>query len=1414
MAGSEGGSKAASSAGSAGSGEKANADQQKSAANKQSMLSNFARVQYTFWSMILTHSTMFDWVAYPAFLIGDFEFTSIYFMPLMQVGYGIPQQIVIPMNYRGLSSSDEMTVLAVGIICLLIALIPIALTLLLKYQSEGTKTFRFFLSLFRIISLVYAPAGFLPLFGNMLSGFDCNTGIPCTISDRIPSIIVSSIGVVTVTLTSLYITLLFFDSNPTKKDPWNLVNPRIDLLVIVFKALLMIIVVFAQDSSFELRAFAGAIFPLILFILHNYYFPHYNIYITQIRCGIYFGTFFVGIMAMINGAIPAFSSSSGSSVGVILLAIVFCLSAPAGYYLTGRNFETLQTKLLDEIKKRKPESYKKGVWTDDMTIFKNWVQVDIAARFATGHLFGRRAPRREHFKEVICIFRRGLSEYPNNSYIIASYAQFVGKYISDSEHSLRTANKIDIQRLYPDTQLQIFMILESQEKQKELEFLEVDLNLDLATRSEYSRIIFDTKLNHYLTLHYSRQLWTTVLSRSYSPEKVENFAEQLQIAINRTEQGYLKLISKFPTSSRVRRYYSYFCLWSLNNDAKAHRLIQEADYRDRQKRELALRSQQHSTASHSGARTAFMGSLPVPKHTNSSSTAKITTEESREKVNKRLRQKLLSRNSGDIKQLLLATTIIGVIAAAVLIAAHIVVGNLLTSVHNSYKYFNYSYDRDTSNTLLWRRVRQLQTAYNNNDTVKFSALQAQLYSEMVLFQKNVRGMFTVTEANQMVPGGKRVYSDSWITYKRSYFPEYTTRVYQNGTLLDVLIMITNSAMVLTDMPIWLFNTSTLYYNNDYRMIADNWYYLQEHAYEVATAAYNDYYNSSRSQTVSLIYALTSIHIGVFAIFILVLDVVLVRRFRRKQGEMLEIFRVLPNAVKNEKLTALEETQQDDVLDFEQTFNSKLFMLTTNIKHRSFRNEYIAYSVVTIALAVLFAYLSITNVDFVTRQIAIDTSMYAMKTMDVRVLNHLQEILWNDTMTWGTEAEIRANIVEESSSLDETYTTFLFGDPTRSPPIPSADTYLQQDDLDSTITSCLAFNQSVCANRVFNTTLGYTPFLLNHGVVRLQDNLMTIFRKFAAAAAAGPFIPDETTLTLLDMVAEPDVTEGWQSRQNRVTQSTEDYIKNAEMINSLFLFCEVLTVIVGQFIVFTRMIWYFQFLDNCNVDLIVRLPRDIRKLPEFTRFLSEHLTKSVIHGSIINSYMVRWGLKSRGKKVEDDAEILKDLSRKSVAPGHNPVAVKQHLHDKLGKQNRRPTIMQSMLEAGAAIAHRASMIGARLSSAYDRDSDDAIQEEGQENVLNEILMGDADDDDLKGEKRNSLREALSGSIRSSSNLEAQLAHLGGGSTADMLNMLSASENSMAHSEGMDAMASSSAAAAFLAKLSNQPTEPDHIDDDDE
>jgi hypothetical protein len=73
--------------------------------------------------------------------------------------------------------------------------------------------------------------------------------------------------------------------------------------------------------------------------------------------------------------------------------------------LIGAIYWKLQTKIHKHIDSIAPKTFVNGDWVDDEQVFTSPHQVELAARFATHHMYGRKRPNPLHFEKIHMVFK-------------------------------------------------------------------------------------------------------------------------------------------------------------------------------------------------------------------------------------------------------------------------------------------------------------------------------------------------------------------------------------------------------------------------------------------------------------------------------------------------------------------------------------------------------------------------------------------------------------------------------------------------------------------------------------------------------------------------------------------------------------------------------------------------------------------------------------------------------------------------------------------------------------------------------------------------------------------------------------------------------------------------------------------------
>ena len=348
--------------------------------------------------------------------------------------------------------------------------------------------------------------------------------------------------------------------------------------------------------------------------------------------------------------------------------VVYIIGIIGGWHLTFQLYNRSQNYYKKKLENLAMEHYDNGKWTDDENVFKHWVFVEMTARYALDSLKGRKRPYSEDINNMRKIFERGLMEFPENSHLTVLFSLYTCNAFGKKPQSFSIMHRLEVSRLFMDSQIQCYMHLQLELKDKELSFLDSDATLDAAVANEYARIIQDTKLNHYIATLYARAMWRLVSDRAYDTSKLEKVSENMNRAVIKASDGYKRLIQKFPRSAALYRYYAHFSTHVLGDEDEAHQLNAQAQVLEVAKAE-ALAAAKKKT----GGAAATLTKPPVNPRTLSD----MTMTSNRAKESAKIRSKLLARNAGDIKLLFAATAIIGILSFGILIASHLLIGDVI-----------------------------------------------------------------------------------------------------------------------------------------------------------------------------------------------------------------------------------------------------------------------------------------------------------------------------------------------------------------------------------------------------------------------------------------------------------------------------------------------------------------------------------------------------------------------------------------------------------------------------------------------------------------------------------------------------------------------------------------------------------------
>ncbi|TPX35583.1 hypothetical protein SmJEL517_g02160 [Synchytrium microbalum] len=1252
-------------------------------------------------------------VEFVGLIIEDVQLFTFFICIDMQAIYWVPSWIATTVERVYENMAWQPFICIFGLCCATIVFSWINALIVAWGFIRGQHKFIMPIRFLRLIASVLPTMLFLPVVEVLIAPLICGdtwwhtteiapdalATISCNSTPRIILMIASVLFLVSLVCFCWVLNGAFVDINPTHKGPLAKVHGRADIIYSVLKTLVVCVWKLAPESCYLIKIATVALAALGIALSNLYWLPFYNPIINHIRVG---GTGAAAVCGLISFIAAAIYGQEGQTVGswyvFAALMATYPLSFIGGYMLSG----WYHNSLMSRVRAKLAEMHKTGADTQDLNdlVFRYAVNVEQVVRFATAHMDERkRQPDSSKLDELLLIFKRGLLEFPESALCRFSMANYL-YHLSDGTFGLMDRIR-KIEGLQPPSDLlfQVYFLRQMSTQGQEADFLGSNVKLDIASYAEFKKVNHEAKFQHHLALQWQREMWTLLKHPSHKTDELENIAINLHQTAKFANQAYLQLVTRFPKSKVLLRFYARFLLDITNESYKAATLLARADaIEDELNEEEAFQPEQYrqgdadsdeeveedSTGSGSIRSSSNLGNddvndeegdnlpeIPMigasddkqpnnvgiskPTYMKADFVAKIRSSqqtardqkpdmERRSEVSKdsstnsevrsyqrsqSLRAAILSRNMNGITIIVMTAFLIGITGLAVLIANYIVITDLLSSTSSALITLSALHIREDKTALCFRRARQLQDAHAAGNSALFATIQSTFFNDMMALRSAAQSAF-----DQLDPANTELYS-FWTTpvvpVNMSYFPAITTRVEVYHTLYEVINLFAQSGVDLATRPYTDSRWSNLSSDNSFRFIADNFFWIQKGAYDYSMndLFFNQYYDKSNTAVREII-GLTVTLIVTAAVAILVLDYRVVV-FRRKQREALGILSKIPRSAVAEMLQRLEESENEseDIMGQENLAQKARNIVAIhrgdqyNLQWRG-RFEYLSYLCLLIVLAVIFAVFNANGIYSIGQYFAMLDQFGDSATFPTRALSLINELQRQDWITWGNESNIRSNLVLDAGTDNyvQIWQNVLYGDTTRYPPSPVHNQYASDIQYAFEQLACLPTDQTICANRLFNTSLaGYSSTLVTSGLKNLMTSFMTELEGMVAAAAAGPFIPDADSYNLMNAAFDPDILDGFLRLKDLACTDAQAYFAVSAIRNDIIFAFEAILVCLGQVVVFLLMVHNLRNMEECIADLIVRLPLNVRNLPVVTNFLDkdEHQLpkKDTKDGSVSN-----------------------------------------------------------------------------------------------------------------------------------------------------------------------------------------------------
>ncbi|RKO93537.1 hypothetical protein BDK51DRAFT_30004 [Blyttiomyces helicus] len=409
---------------------------------------------------------------------------------------------------------------------------------------------------------------------------------------------------------------VYYDINPILKAPMNKAHGRVDLIQCALRTALIIIWAGSSDDDYILRYGATFAVPSAIVIATWAYFPHYALKLNQMRTALHGGAGTAGAIAFLWALIYNKTGIVGSNAVMITMLVAYLVSAVCTYIVTDARVTSNPSTQKGVIYRRihtsvgrQMERLMNGTLGETEIVFDNWQHVEIAARMATETLDSRhKKVELAKVEQMHKIFKVSFfsAELPNFlvSLLCACATRSIceldpfpihthGRVGSGETEPLIAIIRLQLQTsteepsqqlqrisdLNPavDVQFQAFYIDKKTHQNREADFLGSGVRLDVAGFAEFQKLEGYAKVNHYKALRLYQEMWTLLYQETNRIQEVKEIACVLYDSIETADSAYSKLVTKFPKSRVILRFYAQFCLDLLKDHAKAELLSNRAD---------------------------------------------------------------------------------------------------------------------------------------------------------------------------------------------------------------------------------------------------------------------------------------------------------------------------------------------------------------------------------------------------------------------------------------------------------------------------------------------------------------------------------------------------------------------------------------------------------------------------------------------------------------------------------------------------------------------------------------------------------------------------------------------------------------------------------------------------------------------
>ncbi|KAI8827857.1 hypothetical protein BJ741DRAFT_628704 [Chytriomyces cf. hyalinus JEL632] len=1155
-------------------------------------------------------------IEYGSSIIEDLQLLTFLLDKEMAELYFIPTAIssVASIDYLEMEFSVYSTIFyiaAASVLLLMINMFFVAIGIMRSKQASLLP-----IKMLRFLATVLPTVFYIPIFEILISPLICNrilhpeenspillANIACSDPRRWPLVTISAIALILYVPTGLSLAAVFFDTNPTLKGVANRVHGRTDIIYLITKTGIILAYKLLDHHFYMFKIVLVLAASVSMYAVVLYYFPYYSKEVNQMRAGFYFGTACMSLVSIGAAIAHDITHEQRGQEVLIIMAVTLICGFGFGFYVAGQVYSWVQKRAQGFLEMyRDPSNRSKLIipklsTEKEPVFFLLWPHVEISVRYIT-HYMDERSKNFDsnQISDLICLFRRGIKEFPKSPFPRICFGNYYFQLTGEKQIPLRQFLRLANTPVSYDIAFQIYFNKQIVNQRKEKKILGLGSILNLANFAELQKTDLDAKINHYLGIQEARNMWKLLLRHDYRMDDLLAVTNKIYTYSRLAEENYLKLINKHPKSLVLLRYYARFCHDVMGDNIKARELTERA---------AAIETKFRSTEEMEPEEPNFM--LQRFKTVNKSKASSIGATQGSKVHSPSSQRKRLKKveRYGQLLGTVIGLTIVVIITIAVV--TYSLISNLLGDLNSFSANIRRMHSIEFQIAMEFRRVRQIQRAHEAGDRQLFDNRRDLLFNEMLNFS-------TVSEEFFLKRDKSSAAIESWFTDAKiethiSHYPVVTSGfLTRNLTFHDYTENFIISGLTISNTSFDGFSNSA--FRNDVRFVLDNGL---SSANVVLDPLINDgiipTLNNKTNSAIILIYVLTASEIFVIALGLFLKDLVSVH-LTSSQKESLEILGEIPKQAVENIVDDLEDADCEDIfpdhiVQAPERFKTSMTpVIATVLYHLQSKG----FCFCAIVLAIIMAYLNLTNINVVGQNFGIYNSAGDVTKSLVRAFNRASEVLYFDPQTQGTREKIVSQLAQKIATLESAIYRIQYGDIHYNPPTSSYETFPQELYFPLVQESCVAYDKAMCLGeyRHWNESIGYTEALVNQGLLKMTQTFKNVVIDLATAGDFSiNFENGEKCVKLLDQLLEPDLTEGWLSFENAVVHITDHLVRSANTATLIIFILQVIFLTIAFVMQRMYLSWRearFRFTEVRIFNSINRLPKEVKSIAIIAKYL--------------------------------------------------------------------------------------------------------------------------------------------------------------------------------------------------------------------